>query len=329
MADELSLAYNTSPTTSARYCYIITDESKGSRVFYTGADFDITLTNIPGSDQAPGGSSTQLFTSIPIAHGGNRRSQEFENNGTSLILPKNNQNLGKIFLSSITAEIRVKIIRLSTYSIQPSELEWGVETKVITEGVITNMSFDDNYATATVIPEAYAKNFSVPRIWFTRSCNHVLYGEGCGVDPELLAWDTSVITIDRQQRKIKVIGVNGPDIEYYVNGTIKQDSTGVQVTVVKAEITDGGTNLQFITNNWLPEIQDGDGVRILPGCARTKTACHEKFANAANFGGFPYIPNRNSHIHGLKAGTNKTGNITSILNALVPEGGSGDPFLNL
>ncbi len=44
---------------------------------------------------------------------------------------------------------------------------------------------------------------------------------------------------------------------------------------------------------WLPmpkNIQTGDAYAVTPGCDKRFTTCKNTFSNAANFGGFPYVP---------------------------------------
>ncbi|MDX2027702.1 MAG: DUF2163 domain-containing protein [Alphaproteobacteria bacterium] len=44
---------------------------------------------------------------------------------------------------------------------------------------------------------------------------------------------------------------------------------------------------------WLPmpnAVQIGDGYAVYPGCDKRFSTCRDTFSNAANFGGFPYVP---------------------------------------
>lgn len=293
MADETSIAFNSSPATTARYCYIFTDKAKGTKVFYTGADEDVTITNMPTEELG----GTRTFTSVPVAHAGQKKSREFEEAGVQVMVPKNNTDFGNLFLSSITAEIRIAIIRLSSYADNPQLLEWGVDTKIITEGVVTNMTFDDDLAIADLVPEAYAQNFSVPRFWWTRTCNHVLFGTGCNVSPDTYAVDATVVAINRTNRTVTVEGrVNSTD--FWAYGTMSHDITAVKISIVKATDVQT-TRRKFFTNNWLPALQVGDGVKLLPGCRRTTSDCQNRFNNAQNFGGFWKVPTRDSVKHGV------------------------------
>jgi uncharacterized phage protein (TIGR02218 family) len=52
-----------------------------------------------------------------------------------------------------------------------------------------------------------------------------------------------------------------------------------------------GVGLTFTL--WLPmpnAIEVGDTYAVYPGCDKRFATCQSKFSNAANFGGFPYVP---------------------------------------
>lgn len=42
-----------------------------------------------------------------------------------------------------------------------------------------------------------------------------------------------------------------------------------------------------------PGLSAGAAVMLYPGCDHTLVTCEAKFANSANFGGFPFIPTKN------------------------------------
>lgn len=297
MAQETSIAHNASPATSARYCYIITNKARGTKSWYVGAENDVTINNLPAEE----GGGSQVFLSASIAHSGFKKSQDFEDNGVQVTVPKDDGLFGPLYLSSITTEIRIKIIRLSTYADEPQNLSYTDDCYVVTEGVVTSMTFDDNHASAELIPEAYAQNFSVPRFWYTRQCNHELFGEGCNLSSVAFQWDATVESIDRANRKVTLLGQN-QTAGFWEYGTMSHDITSVLVSMVKANFLGNG-NTRITTNNWLPEIKAGDGVRLLPGCRRTSDACDNKFNNGANFGGFWKIPTRDNAKHGIAGNT--------------------------
>lgn len=287
-------AFNRSPSTSARFLYIIEDVAKETLVHLTNCEEDLTVTGLPAAD----GADPQVFTSSPITHTGGKRTQEFQNQEVIVLAPKNDGNFSTFFLSSITSSTRIKVMRIASYADNPDNLVYGVDTLTVEEGIVDGVTFTDDTVGAKIVPQAYAQNFSIPRHWFTRTCNYALYGEGCGLSQDAFKWDTTVVSIDRPARRIEVLGQNAAEETYWAYGTISHDPTAVRATIVKSEHLGNG-NTRITTNNWLPYIADGDGVRLLPGCRRIPDDCRDKFNNAENFGGFPYVPNRNPAENGV------------------------------
>ena len=138
------------------------------------------------------------------------------------------------------------------------------------------------------------------RARYQRSCRHMLYSRGCGVNKE--AWAVKGVPT-----AINGLVVTVPEAAAYPNGYF---TTGI------LEGPDG--TLRFITNhvgNQLTLLRpfeslakalalDGYGlsygkyyggaaVRMFPGCDRTRATCHGRFDNLMNYGGFDWIPIRN------------------------------------
>lgn len=138
------------------------------------------------------------------------------------------------------------------------------------------------------------------RARYQRSCRHMLYSRGCGVDKE--AWAVKGVPT-----AINGLVVTVPEAAAYPDGYF---TTGI------LEGPDG--TLRFITNhvgNQLTLLRpfeslakalalDGYGlsygkyyggaaVRMFPGCDRTRGTCHGRFNNLMNYGGFDWIPIRN------------------------------------
>jgi len=291
---ETARAFNRSPTTSVRYCYIITDTAKGTKIYLTGAEEDIVVNGLSASD----GSDPQTFTSTPIAHSGFRKSQEFDEQQLTVFMPKDGGTFAPLFLSSITAAIRIKIIRINSYADNPTDLDADSDITVVEEGLMRTISFTDTTAAAEIVPDAYAQNFSVPRMWFSRTCNHALYGNGCKLNSDDWKWDTTVIGIDRQRREVEVLGQDAATPEHWFLGTISHDPSGVKASIIRAQHLDNGNTL-LTTNSWLPFIKETEGCRLLPGCRRIPDDCTLKFANGHNFGGFLKIPTRIPAEHGV------------------------------
>ena len=84
---------------------------------------------------------------------------------------------------------------------------------------------------------------------------------------------------------------------FFRHGYMFHKATGQRFGIYRS--TNDGFDTTFILTHWLQEFAVLDDVEAFAGCDHTTGAegC-AKFANEANFGGFPYVPNENISIHG-------------------------------
>jgi uncharacterized phage protein (TIGR02218 family) len=133
----------------------------------------------------------------------------------------------------------------------------------------------------------------IPRMVYQRMCNHALYDAGCGVDPE--QWKTldTVHEVMSDGRVVLAGGAATKPTDHYTAGVLRVAETGerafisahTQVTVLRHA---------RLTLMHRPEgLAPGMAVEVYAGCDRRVTTCGEKFANVANFTGFPFFPDRN------------------------------------
>lgn len=112
---------------------------------------------------------------------------------------------------------------------------------------------------------------------FSRNCRHILYGQGCGVDPDSVDIPVNILRIDTVDRVIQV-SVSG--LTSYIGGAVIQGDS-------RAQIVDAQGDVLTIA------MQDGafsnGAAQLLPGCDHTAQTCKNIFNNIQNFGGFPAI----------------------------------------
>jgi len=107
--------------------------------------------------------------------------------------------------------------------------------------------------------------------------------------------------------------VSEDDSDFYVDGTVNSvDGTTVDATILSSKVdgwflggkfkTDDDEVLQKIVYHSGTEIKiarsvlslaAGDTFRAWAGCDHLKATCKTKFDNKLNYGGFPYLPNKN------------------------------------
>ena len=122
---------------------------------------------------------------------------------------------------------------------------------------------------------------------YQRSCPHTLYNRGCNLninDFEILA------AISDINKLICTISTSKDD-HFYTHGLLKY---GDEFVSIRSQIGN-----QFELTRLLPGMEAELAslgyviIHIFPGCNKSKVTCLEKFDNLVNYGGYPYILNKN------------------------------------
>lgn len=118
-----------------------------------------------------------------------------------------------------------------------------------------------------------------------RTCRHFLYGSGCGVDIAAFQVARNVTAVNGTTLTISASVV---DEEQHANGILEWNGQSLSIASVS------GTTLILRRPNadLAAAVQGGaQSAQIAPGCQKNLTGC-TFFSNVDNFGGFPYIPDR-------------------------------------
>lgn len=130
------------------------------------------------------------------------------------------------------------------------------------------------------------------RARWQKNCRHSLYGPGCTVDKALFAFNDDVVSISG-------VDVVMTDLSLFADGYF---SGGMIETlddnVLRYIIAHVGNNLTLARSfdHLAALVAAGPppiAVNLYPGCAKTMTVCDGTFSNIDNYGGFPWIPNKN------------------------------------
>jgi uncharacterized phage protein (TIGR02218 family) len=165
---------------------------------------------------------------------------------------------------------------------------------LIFRGQVLSVRFPDDglvaeIATRTI--EASASQ-SIPRFTAMASCNHVLFGPGCNVDPATFSNTGTVTVVSGNQ--ITVPGLNVRPDQYFRGGTC----TPTSETDPRLVIDHVGNVLTLL----LPFSSSilGGTVEVRAGCDHKFDGdCATKFDNVIEFGGRPYVPTKNPFDTGL------------------------------
>lgn len=208
------------------------------------------------------------------------------------------------------------------------ELEQN-ETLVLFMGRVTQPKFDDDANTMTLVcstGESYLNRTILTRK-FQKTCPNSIYDRWCGLKFEDWAFDVTVTAINGLTITFTVNPTQVKDAEG--NLVFEQvpvlDEQGQPVLDVNGQptYTDGDPVMEtktyaagylnrglfkklgvytFVVGNTANTVtlyrehvglNIGDVIQLAPGCDQSHKMCHEKFNNAARFGGHPYMPSEN------------------------------------
>lgn len=125
---------------------------------------------------------------------------------------------------------------------------------------------------------------------YGRLCDAVLGDGRCqvGLDAPAYRGTGAVTAVASNNKTFTVSGLGGFAADWFTHGLLTWTS-GPNEGVAGELRTHAGTQLMLWQRAALP-VAIGETFIVRAGCAKTITACRAKFANAANFRGFPHIP---------------------------------------
>jgi uncharacterized phage protein (TIGR02218 family) len=160
------------------------------------------------------------------------------------------------------------------------------ETEVIWTGYVTSLAVDGNTASFRTQPRgAQMMQRRLPTITAGRQCPHILYDPQCAVARASFVVTTTVTAVGG--RSIRVATMDSKPDYWAQFGEVVHVASGERMTISDHTGTDITMQLP------IPGVAIGDAVEVYAGCNHLVTECRDKFANQANFGGFPNMPTQN------------------------------------
>lgn len=162
------------------------------------------------------------------------------------------------------------------------------DAAVVWVGRVLNCSWDGAQATLSCEPVLSSMRRIGLRRKYQRQCPHVLYQQGpglCNVTRAAHSTTTTVTGISGTQ-----LTVNALASKPYGGGFVEwtQPSGSVERRFITSF-----TGLQLKLSQAFQGIAIGNTVTVSPGCDHTQATCNSVYSNGANYGGFPFIPNKN------------------------------------
>lgn len=283
-------AQDAAPHLTPAYCYAVQLET-GATQFITSRDKPVVITNLP---DAMGAADPQTFTPAAVKHGPVEGKDRFEKGATTITVAVAGSDLQRYFLTAAAVKLKAWIIRGQSEDLSVP-LEYGKNAMIVQSGILGRFGFRDNTIAAEVVPEPFYTDGKIPRFFFGRQCQHFFggpqfQGVGCGVNLALHSFETAIAAVDPPGRTITITGQKpGKPATYFNAGHFQNITLGGRMSIAWSEHSGDDTVLHLST--WNPELAVDQEIVAYAGCRQTVEACRE-FNNAANFGGFPDIPNR-------------------------------------
>ncbi|MEF3047138.1 DUF2163 domain-containing protein [Pseudotabrizicola sp. L79] len=132
---------------------------------------------------------------------------------------------------------------------------------------------------------------------FQSGCDARLGDARCGIDLENEIYKgTGLVTDVLRDRAFMATGLSGFDAGWFTSGTLTWTSgaNAGRVTEVLAHGLDGSIATLTLLEAPVRAVAEGDGFIARAGCDKRIATCSAKFANTANFRGFPNIPGQDA-----------------------------------
>lgn len=225
---------------------------------------------------------SELYTSAyPIKRGAAESKKELSKSSVDIIVDLSNPLAQRHLASPVDTVVTVTIFQQTETS-----------TDVFWKGRLASTKANSKGVTLTC--ESIFTSLRRPglRGRYQKSCRHALYAKGCNVDPELHAVTGTLTSVNGV-----ALVVDGLDA--YPDGRFRGGMIMAPDGVVRFVIDHAGNNLTL--SRPFDQLQNlfninGPGVVVVkayPGCQHNMTDCINIFDNLPNYGGFPWIPNKN------------------------------------
>jgi uncharacterized phage protein (TIGR02218 family) len=128
---------------------------------------------------------------------------------------------------------------------------------------------------------------------FQQGCQTVLGGKRCGVDLDAPGFRVDSLAGEVEGGRVfRFSSLDSYAPLWFARGRLEMMSGAAEglTALIKNDRIDGATRIIELWEELRAPVASGDAVLLEVGCDKTKKTCRQKFANLANFRGFPHIP---------------------------------------
>jgi len=228
------------------------------------------------------------YSALAIARSRVEQGSDAENRTITITVP-GNEPFAQQYIDVVPGERAT--VRIYRYQRDESP---AFDTQVLLfDGIVQSVRFqrDGHSAEINVRSAEAAMNRNIPRFTYMGMCNHFLYDESCGVSPGSFNHIGEVSAVSGNT--ITVTGADASGFDF-VGGYCRPPATEDYRLVLAQSGDDLTLLLPFF------ESPVGSNVQLFAGCDHLVDGdCASTFDNVINFGGFPFVPNRNPFQTGL------------------------------
>lgn len=238
--------------------------------FYTSAEEDVDFDS---------GSGVNTYFAIPIKRSEISAKGE-DSREISVTLPIDTQLAERFVFQIAPSTLELRLFRLHRTSGFSSPF-WS--------GPIMGWSVKERLIALRVVDPVLARiNDEVPKLKYQQLCNHVLYDGICSIPPALFQASGLIALggISGDGRTINLTpGTMAPNPDGWANGGLLTHQTTGESRMILTHVGDTLTILWPFSTN----VNVGDNMIVNAGCDHTIATCVNKFNNADNFTGMPFL----------------------------------------
>lgn len=219
-----------------------------------------------------------IYSAVPMVRNSIEQSQDIVRASVTIEMPSNEDFVQQFITEPLFTKISVIIRRYH---------EDDSEVVSLWQGRVINV--EQKESTASIVCESSYTSLNRPtlRRLYQTSCPHLLYGPICTVTNTSYQIDATISIISGTSISAPEYGPYASP--HFVGGYVEHTKEGI---IVRRFIINQVSNIIQL-NLPLYQAEVGDTLVTFPGCDHTLNTCKDKFNNVVNYGGFPWIPQKN------------------------------------
>jgi uncharacterized phage protein (TIGR02218 family) len=241
--------------------------TRGEQIFrYTSADADFSLLG-------------NTYATEPLRRSQIETSAERARNGLTIECRREFAIAELFRVAPPTDVIGVVIKRVHRDDLDPA---------VIWNGRVLNCGFDGVQARLNCEPASTSLKRPGLRRLYQRQCPHVLYAQGPGQCNVVRATHSTVTTVSAVSGV--TLSVAALASKPWAGGFVEWEPAS---GVLERRFILSFSGLALTLSQAFQGIEVGDTVTVSPGCDHTTATCSSTYGNLANYGGMPFMPDKN------------------------------------